>query len=332
VDFPDEPALRELVRRWARLHAERGGEIGTRPLVLPTAEFFPDPFTGDAGSAAALVARMQRHAGIDDVPITTEVVTPDGVAHRATSCSSGACALPAAMADSFPRVAPDPGGDGWLLRLARPELAHPVGATAAVARALGTIFLDETAPREAEPDDAPEVTSDLAAVALGFGVLLVEAAYVYSKSCGGPSVARLTRLSVGEIAAVLALFAAAGGHKPRRIKPHLGTTQASVFAEAAAWAASNDALVAALVARPSEVSRGSFTLEDTRPWLLRVLGQARRRDRPRRPAADATLEELEASLGAMPAAARRQARPDPKRDELRRLVDDALRDGSSGGE
>ena len=73
-------------------------------------------------------------------------------------------------------------------------------------------------------------------------------------------------------------------------------------------------------------------MEESRPWLLRVLGG--RSAKPRSDAdglaslgADASLEDVESLLATLPAQAKRPAAPktrDEKTDELRALVDEAL--------
>ena len=71
-----EPVVRGVVQRYAQLLAKLGDEIGQRPLVLPTAEFFPDRFQGDVKSLRRLIQRMQKHAGMSDIPIEASLVEP----------------------------------------------------------------------------------------------------------------------------------------------------------------------------------------------------------------------------------------------------------------
>jgi len=71
-----EPARSEkefVIRRIARLLASHERELGRRPLILPTARFFPDRFTGDAPSLATLMRRLMTHTGTSDIPIDTEL-------------------------------------------------------------------------------------------------------------------------------------------------------------------------------------------------------------------------------------------------------------------
>jgi hypothetical protein len=202
------------------------------------------------------------------------------------------------------------------------ELAHPVVLTAMVARALGHVFLVETLPSGARVESPVEVTADYAAVALGFGSLMLEGAYIYSKGCGGPQIASVTAASLGELALVYALFIETGKHAARRAIGALGTTQQAVLSEAHAWAKSNAALVKALAADPASVARGSVRLEEAKPWLLRVLGRGSGHEEPPKDLIGRTTSPDPV----------KDRTADPERDELRSLVDEALREARSDAE
>jgi hypothetical protein len=330
VELPAESVQRALVQRYARILAAFGRELGERPMVLPTSRFFPDQFTGDVKSLNRLVSRMREHAGMTDIPIHTRVVEEgesDG-AHGG-GCGSGACSKPSSSGAHVERVVDE--GDRWRLDVPARELGHPVVLTTNVARSLALIFLLETRD-ESQPLDEPlDVTLDLGAVALGFGVLLLEGSHIYAKSCGGPSVGRVTRLGCPELVIPFALFAARGGHPLRRAAKELSTTQRALFDEARGLVESNPELVAALRARPEQVAAGEFKLDESRPWLLRVLARKTGRAAAKDPLdvlleSDAALDELENLVPALPRAARAERRKpvDPERDELRAMVDEAL--------
>jgi hypothetical protein len=307
MDLPNERELRTIVERYARLLAALNRHLGKRPLVLPNGESFPDRFEADEPSVQALVDRMMAHAGMEDVPLTVRVVAEDGPEAPHDGCSSG-CQIPAAVAGEAPRLVDD--GDEWTLNVPEYELAHPVVLTTFAARALGHVFLVESLPRGAGIEPPVEVTAEYAATALGFGPLLLEGAYIYSKGCGGPSVAQVTCLSLPELAVLSALFIELGGHSARRALGDLGATQRAALSEAHAWAKSNAPLVARLRSEPARVALGDYRLSDAKPWLLRVFG---------------TKDDDRDAPGAnhrAPAAAPRA--PDPARDELRALVDEAL--------
>ena len=284
-------------------------------MVLPTSEFFPDAFGNDTRSVGRLVTRMQRHAGIEDIPMRPRLIGDP--AEHSGGCGSGACAAPSSQ-ELPPRVVDD--GAGWLLHVPEAELKHPVVLTANIARALGYVFLMETRNEDEAIDEPLEVTVDLAAVLLGFGVLLLEGSHIYNKGCGGVSVGRVTRLGPGELATALALFGAAFNHRLRRAERELPPTQQELLGEARALVASNAELGVMLREAPERLALGEFKLEEQRPWLSRVFGSKKRESN------EGSLEELESLLATLPAATStpKQKPPDPKRDELRALVDEAL--------
>lgn len=306
MDFPTQEALVAIVERYARLLSDVAAELGSRGLVLPNGQSFPDPFTPDRAGAETLVGRMLAHAGMEDVPFSTRVVDEFGEEAESHGCSSG-CQVPVEAHGATPRLVDD--GEGWTLNVLAYELMHPVVLTATVARALGHVFLVETLP-QGRPIEAPaDLTADYAAVALGFGPLLLEGAYIYSKGCGGPRVAQVTRAGISELAVLTALYLRMGGHSLRAALKDLGTTQSAVLREAHDWAESNGDLVKRLAKDPARVAAGDYELASSSPWLVRLF-KKKSRD------------------GALPAANGRasSAPPDPRSRELRALVDEAFAD------
>jgi hypothetical protein len=269
----DRPALASIVERMACLLAALREDLGQRPLVLPTAEFFPDRFTADEASASRLVARMLEHAGLSDVPVTTRVVAEDEPeSPHEGGCSSG-CAVPVANSAGTPRLVDD--GDGFVLNVPAPELGHPVVLTTMVARALGHVLLVESGASAPSP---AELSADYVAVALGFGPLLLEGAYIYSSGCGGPRVAQVTRADLRELAVSTALFIEMGGHAARKATKELGATQADALSQAIEWARSNRELCERLKHDPERVAAGDYSLHDAKPWLVRLF---ERKPKPR---------------------------------------------------
>jgi hypothetical protein len=49
-----------------------------------------EPQLGSPGSVAALMRRVQEHAGLGDLKVELTIVTPEGEA-QSVSCASGAC-------------------------------------------------------------------------------------------------------------------------------------------------------------------------------------------------------------------------------------------------
>ena len=349
MELPDLGGRAELVRRYAHVLQHFGSEIGARPLVRQNGEFFPDRFEKDEPSVARLVRRLQAHAGLDDIPLqvrllsleASEAGTGGGCSPGTSSgssasgsCGSGACA-PAPVPQAARAARLEEQEAGWVLNVFDAELHHPVALTCQLAQALARVFLAETQSATATVEAPLEVSVDLACVALGLGNLVLEGAYVYAKSCGGPSVTQLTALNVGELAIACSLFIAVGGHSGRRAIAELGTTQRALLAEANDWAASNARIIDQLANDPGQLAISAPALGEARPWLLRLFDRPVRRPEPSLERAlsgelgDAELRRLyqqSARAGeprARPAGA--PAPSDAEREELRALVDEALR-------
>jgi hypothetical protein len=203
-------------------------------------------------------------------------------------------------------------GNGFTLNIPSPELGHPVVLTTMVARALGHVLLVEALPEGSAIESPADLTADYAAAALGFGPLLLEGAYIYSKGCGGPSVAQVTRATLPELAVVTALFVEMGGHPARRALKELGATQETALGDALEWAKTNRELCTRLARDPARVAAGDYTFGESKPWLLRVFGKKRK----------TPDDEIPADL--LRPRSVKQKEPDPEGDELRELVGEAL--------
>ena len=270
MELPDDRTLRELVQRYASVVERFGDDLGKRPMVLPNARFFPDTFTGDLPSVARLLKRMQQHAGMADIPVEVGVLDPDALAAQA--CGTGACGSCAA-----PNVSPEVAaarlvdlGDGWRINIDPGEVRSPVALTAALARALGHVFLLEESSAERPIEEPLEVTVELTTVALGLGTLLLAGSYLYQKSCGGPNVACLTALGVGELSVAFALFAKQTGSSMRAARAELDATQQDQLSEAETWMLSNPSVSRLLVADPLRLVLGDFELSAPKSWMARV--------------------------------------------------------------
>lgn len=323
MDFPSTQVLAEVVRRSAVIRHRLGDEIGTRRLVLPTGRDFPDAFAGDEASLQRLVRRLQSQAGIEDIPIEPRMII-DEEHEASSSCGSGACSTPRVDA---PTARLEETEGGWRLNVMAQELMHPAGLTCNLARALSHVFLIETAESPKDVEAPVEITADIVGVQLGWGALLLQGSYVYSKSCGGPRIGKLTALGVGELAFAVAFVATANGQRWQDVAGHVDVTQKAALAEAGAIVASNDALVSRFRQAPHSLTQGgSVKLLEARSWLARTFGK-------KRPSAD---EAFEAALAgapvdmALPGAARAlptARKVDPAREELKALVADALSQG-----
>ncbi len=143
-------------------------------------------------------------------------------------------------------------------------------------------------PRHLELD----LAVDLTAIALGYGVLVLEGSHIYRKSLRRPvEVARTTVLGPSEVALVLALSAAVS-------EPIAAQKSASTYRlhnvkrspKPLPGPNSNSSLAQTLRTNPERVARGEFQLRETNSWLGRWLGSKLRRT----PSAESatTIEEL----------------------------------------
>ena len=269
MELPDDRTLRELVSRYASIIERFGADIGQRPMVLPNGKFFPDAFSGDFPSVQRLLRRMQQHAGMSDIPIQLGVIDPDA---EGEACGTGACGSCAA-----PNVSPEIAaarlvdlGDGWRINIAPTEARSPVALTAALARALGHVFLLEETSPERPIEEPLEVTVELTTVALGLGTLLLSGSYLYQKSCGGPNVACLTALGIGELSVAFALFAKHAGHSMRSARGELDATQQEQLSEAETWMLSNPHVSQLLATDPLRLVLGDFELSAPKSWVARL--------------------------------------------------------------
>jgi hypothetical protein len=295
VEALPDTTLQRLAETFAELVHGLRIPAGDPLLVLPNEEYFPDRFTHDRASVERLAARMQGYAGLEDVAIELELAgeLPElGAAGCGTGgCGTGACATPASAAaeSALPRI--EHAAGRWLLRVPATELKDSIVLTSRLATSLGAVALAERHPEGAERALEPAF-AELSAVALGFGVLLLEASYMYKKSCGGPSVGRGTVLDCRELSLAFALSVAREKHALGAALAELGTTQRALVKEAAALVAESPTLVRLLRDDPARAARGDFRLRDRGPFWSRWLG---RRARPQGEAArlDAALSALE---------------------------------------
>jgi len=293
MELPNSKVRHGLVTAYAEVVASLDLLSTERALVLPNGEFFPDVFTADEASVQRMLDRLLEHAGLADMAFVVRFWGSDSAA----SCGTGACgSCGPTQADpeseSVERLLD--AGEYWQVNILPSEVGSPVALGSALCHAIALAVLREA---DAPPQRLQlDLAIDLTAIALG------------------PT----------EVALVLALSAAVCEQPLRKVAKHLSATQREAFAEAAVWADSNPSLVQAVRLDPERVARGEFQLREPSSRLSRWLGTKLRRA----PSAESatTIEELEAALSAegTPRAALKPH--DPKLDEIRRIVDEALRE------
>jgi hypothetical protein len=305
MDLPAEDTLRWIVRSYARFLAAHGKAIGRPELVLPTGDFFPDEFRGDAPGVARLLGRMIEYSPLaDDLPLRIAFHQADA---GAGGCSSPACDSRAAGSglrgvDELP--------EGYQVHVEVSDVAHADVLTASLARSVGALVLHEGGDPLIAAGNSSEA-SEMAAVACGFGVLLANGAAVWAKSCGGLRMARATAMPVEEVAVALALFVDVTGVAHSLPSAHLGATQREAFDLALSWTDSNPSIVEALRDRPARLAEGHVEIEPVRGAVGRWLHK----------------RKLDKELRAAPVAAagpQRTVEQERRLAEARALVDEVL--------
>lgn len=168
-----------MVERSAALLA--GGAEPVAGLVLPNAKFFPDTFDGGVRGVRRLLRRVVKHAGLSDIPIALRMPKPaDEVLSGGGGCSTGGCSTKGGGGGERVQrvVATD---DGYAVTILPQEVANPTVLTVAMVRAISHIFLQEAELYDVFDHGEGELAIDLTGTMLGFGVLLANGAYLYSK-------------------------------------------------------------------------------------------------------------------------------------------------------
>ncbi len=312
MELPHDEALTWLVTHYARLLAAHGEAFREPVLLEPTGKHFPDPFERDAASVDRLLRRMIGYAPLhDDLGLALRFLEPDepatGGGCGTGGCGTGACAPGEKKETARGVVEID---DGYIVDVNVSDVGHATLLTSSLARSVGSLIL-----AEAEEDVLAEElvpVSEMAALASGFGVLLLEGAHIYGKSCGGVRVHQATSLGVMELAVALGLFVRVNDLRPGAARAHLSVTQAEAFDKAMEWVDSNPEIVRGLKEHPETLAEGLFTLEPVRGFFGRLFGKK--------------SEPLPDFTKAAPKKKVRTPEEQRKHDEIRALVDEAFGD------
>jgi hypothetical protein len=295
-----------------------------RGLVSPTPEFFPERPDGSPRPLPALFRRTLEHAGLADVSVEVSLQVPEDDGLGGGGCASGACGPGGASAGGGSGDAPllARQGSGYAVALPVALAASPPLLGAHLARMVAAIFLHEADAFRSLDRREADGAVDVAAVLLGFGVILSNGSHVVSKGCGGIRVARGTSLPVEEVGVALALFANLFGTDARDVRRHLEPTQKEAFDEAAAWVRANESVVRMLRQSPDAIATDAYRLRPARGWLARTLGLGRKK--APRDALEASDEELAAALSRPKAARPRDPAREARLAKARAIVDEAL--------
>lgn len=333
MDLPPDETVRWVVRRYANLMARDGRNESARKLVLPTPQFFPDAFDGDAGSVNLLFWRLQEHSSLTDLDVELRFVDDRAAAASiGASCSSGCSSGCGPAAGAGPKTLARVRrlADGAYRADVRMSDAHSAETlTAALATSLAHIFVLETGGFDGWPEAEWMSTCELTAVMLGFGVLMANASYIYAKGCGGARVLRATSLEVNELALALALFTSLTEQRVR-VTEHLGVTQRDAYNTAHEWAESNPKLIKRMRRDPGAVAADEhLEVQQAMPWLARVLGLGRKKKAE--VFDEEGMQDFERSLAQRKDSAPASSHNAARIQELRALVEESLDEVRSRG-
>jgi len=275
MDLPGDDALHWIVSTYAGLRARHGESIGDPVTVQPSAKFFPDEFRLDEESVDRLLRRMIHYAPVSDA-LTVTLGFTESDEGGAGGCGAGACG---SASTAKRRSEIEECGDGYRVWIAAVDVPRAEALAAVMSRAMGALALHEAG------EAGGARSSEIAAVACGFGVLLANGAAVWAKGCGGLRMSSATALSVEEVGVALALFTAVHSRRASDVRSHLGPTQRAAFDAALDWVDSNEDLVEALRDRPAMLESGAFALEPVRGPFGRWLHKRRARNEERRSSA-----------------------------------------------
>ncbi len=267
-----EDNLREIVTLTAQTLSALGSVMEPDDLVEPTGKYFPDAFKLDADHIEKLVHRMRAYTPLsEDLPLALGFAEPDAET-KAGGCGTGGCA-PGKQGgeEDVARGGFVETADGYGLVIDVRDVSEPTLLTTQIARALFGIVLTEA--EVAVPRDALGYVSEIAASAMGLGLITALGSSIYKKGCGGMRVHRGTVATVEETCGALALFCRTRDISPGRVRSHLPVTQKEAFDEALRLVDGNTHLTDALREHPETLADGVFKVRGPAGLLGRLFGR-----------------------------------------------------------
>lgn len=200
---PIDSAVREWIDvRWEWLEQEFGTQrLRQTPVILPTAEFFPDPFDGTEEHARRELDRLCRYMGLDPATIDMSLYADRNPVHTERG-REGTAGLY------------HPEGNRFRIWIEVGNLDHPMAMLATMAHELGHVHLLGHGRITNDIEDHEPLT-DLLTVFFGIGVLTANAVIQESNWNYGQysswSISRGGYLGMNEFAYALARFAQSRG-------------------------------------------------------------------------------------------------------------------------
>jgi hypothetical protein len=270
-----EDNLREIVTVTAKTLTALGSVMEPDDLVEPTGKYFPDAFKLDADHIEKLVHRMRAYTPLsEELPLALGFAEPDAEA-KAGGCGTGAC-TPGSGEEDVARGGFVETADGYGLVIDVRDVNEPTLLTTQIARVLFGIVLTEA---EVDiPRDALGFASEIAASAMGLGLITALGSSLYKKGCGGMRMHRGTVASLEETCGALALFCRTRDISPGRVRSHLPVTQKEAFDEALRLVDGNTHLTDALREHPETLEDGVFKINGPAGLLGRLFGRKKAED------------------------------------------------------
>ena len=199
------------------------GPVGDRPLILPNPDFFPLTVTGVHAALGELFEQVRAHAGMADWPCMLEPGSTDRafdlgnsnfIKHGSGSAPCGTFRIEESLAGRIAVITYNPG-------MARDR----AGLAATFAHELGHYLMATAAADPPGGWDLHELHTDLAAVYMGFGVLLANNARSFEHFATASSAGWRSSLKgyLSEQALVTAtcIFQRLAGREPAEAAPWL---------------------------------------------------------------------------------------------------------------
>jgi len=214
-----------------------GHMLGSRrlldaPIILPTDEFFPDPYHKGLDGMRALFGRVCKYMDVDPARVDLEIIPDDSELRELLPAydfsSSGAAGLH--HGESHRERA--------LIAIKQSQLADPLCLIAVLAHELGHVVLLDDGRMDRDVPDMEPMT-DLVTVFLGMGIFTANAARRFTQHQDnfkqGWSMSHLGYLPEPMFGYALALFAHERGEMRPPWTGHLNTNIRTWFRQSAAW-------------------------------------------------------------------------------------------------
>jgi hypothetical protein len=145
-----------------------------QPIVLPTADFFPDPYDGSEEAVRTMLDRVCGYMGVAPSLVDLELV-PDG--RKIWLVNESGQYLPHA-AGTY-----EEGEERFIVRVDESELDHPMGLVGTIAHELAHVLLLGESRIPADSYDN-ELLTDLTVVFHGLGIFLANTPRVWDSQYG----------------------------------------------------------------------------------------------------------------------------------------------------